>query len=72
MMGHFQIKDAEKTYKHAFPPQIAGKVLTKLKERRIDFTIKKKKLFGSTALETQAIELRGFNAKSVLDKYVTL
>ena len=46
--------------------------MTKLKERTLDFTLKKKKLFGSNNLETKQIELRGFNAKSVVDKYVML
>ena len=46
--------------------------MTKLKERTLDFTLKKKKLFGANNLETKQIELRGFGSKSVVDKYVTL
>ena len=49
-----------------------NKVLTGLKDKKIDFTIKKKKFFGADNLETQSLSFTTFGAHSVLNKNVTL
>ena len=48
------------------------KTLHGLKEKKIDFTLKKKKFFGKDNLETQSINLTPFGAQSVFTKNVTL
>ena len=49
-----------------------NKVLAGLKEKKIDFTMKKKKFFGQDNLETQSLSFTTFGAHSVLKKHVTL
>ena len=48
------------------------KTLHGLKDRKIDFTIKKKKFFGADNLETQSLNLTPFGAHSVFSKHIEL
>ena len=50
--GHIQCKDDTVTNKHRFNTANLAKMLHGLKDMKIDFTIKKKKFFGATNLET--------------------
>ena len=47
-------------------------MLHSLKDKKIDFTLKKKKFFGKDNLESQSLNLTTLGAHSVLDKHVTI
>ena len=72
MEGHFECNVEEKTFTHDMKTSNLPKMLQGLKEKKIDFTIKKKKFFGATNLETASVNLSPFGAHSVIEKNITL
>lgn len=70
--GHFDIKHENNTKKYTFQTPNLAKVLHSLKEKKIDFTLKKKKFFGQDLLETQSLNLTTFGAHSILHKHVEI
>ena len=53
--GHFQCNAENQVFKHKFMGASLPKTLHGLKDKKIDFTMKKKKFFGQDNLETQSL-----------------
>ena len=71
-MGHFPIKSGPVPTKHTFTTANLAKMLHGIKDKKIDFTLKKKKFFGADNLESVSLNLTSFGAHSVIERYVTL
>ena len=72
LSNQFPCDANEKTFIHNFDSANLDTMLLGLKEKKIDFTAKKKKFFGATDLETTSFNLTSFGAHSVFDKAITL
>ncbi len=72
LSNHFACDANEKTFMHTFDSANLASMLHELKEKEINFTIKKKKFFGATALETTSFNLSSFGAHSVFEKIITM